>query len=401
MSRGMWIGVILLSVVFIGIALIDAGTKRPIDWSESYRYQDKIPFGSYVFRQELPNILADNRTYTDFSESFYELLTDKKTDSSENSAIIGIDSYWYLSNQDIDKVLDYVGEGGEVFLSAKEHSEALLDTLGLKQSVLDYARFRPHPNRIYYTLGSDTSRIWMNKVELFVVFSKLNPENCTILGSLVSRGKEMPNFIRVKWGKGFIYLHTLPAAFSNYYLLQEQSYDYASKAINVVKSERLWLLDKGGNSGEALTPLRVILQKPGFAQAWYLLLIGLLLFMLFRSKREQRPVPVIIPEPNKSIEFAQTIGSLYYENGTPGNIIQKKIEYFLFDIRNNYQLDTWKLDDERFVNQLARKAGVNIEETRSLLELIIASRNKQNASLEDVKLINQRIEDFKQQANFI
>lgn len=401
MSRGMWIGVILLSVVFIGIALIDAGTKRPIDWSESYRYQDKIPFGSYVFRQELPNILADNRTYTDFSESFYELLTDKKTDSSENSAIIGIDSYWYLSNQDIDKVLDYVGEGGEVFLSAKEHSEALLDTLGLKQSVLDYARFRPHPNRIYYTLGSDTSRIWMNKVELFVVFSKLNPENCTILGSLVSRGKEMPNFIRVKWGKGFIYLHTLPAAFSNYYLLQEQSYDYASKAINVVNSERLWLLDKGGNSGEALTPLRVILQKPGFAQAWYLLLIGLLLFMLFRSKREQRPVPVIIPEPNKSIEFAQTIGSLYYENGTPGNIIQKKIEYFLFDIRNNYQLDTWKLDDERFVNQLARKAGVNIEETRSLLELIIASRNKQNASLEDVKLINQRIEDFKQQANFI
>ena len=401
MSRGMWIGVILLSVVFIGIALIDAGTKRPIDWSESYRYQDKIPFGSYVFRQELPNILADNRTYTDFSESFYELLTDKKTDSSENSAIIGIDSYWYLSNQDIDKVLDYVGEGGEVFLSAKEHSEALLDTLGLQQSVLDYARFRPHPNRIYYTLGSDTSRIWMNKVELFVVFSKLNPENCTILGSLVSRGKEMPNFIRVKWGKGFIYLHTLPAAFSNYYLLQEQSYDYASKAINVVKSERLWLLDKGGNSGEALTPLRVILQKPGFAQAWYLLLIGLLLFMLFRSKREQRPVPVIIPEPNKSKEFAQTIGSLYYENGTPGNIIQKKIEYFLFDIRNNYQLDTWKLDDERFVNQLARKAGVNIEETRSLLELIIASRNKQNASLEDVKLINQRIEDFKQQANFI
>lgn len=401
MSRGMWIGVILLSVVFIGIALIDAGTKRPIDWSESYRYQDKIPFGTYVFRQELPNILADKRTYTDFSESFYELLTDKKTDSSENSAIIGIDSYSYLSNQDIHKVLDYVGEGGEVFLSSKEHSEALLDTLGLQQSVLDYARFRPHPNRIYYTLGSDTSRIWMNKVDVFVVFSKLNPENSTILGSLVSRGKEMPNFLRVKWGKGFIYLHTLPAAFSNYYLLQEQSYDYASKAINVVKSERLWLLDKGGNSGEALTPLRVILQKPGFAQAWYLLLIGLLLFMLFRSKREQRPVPVIIPEPNKSKEFAQTIGSLYYENGTPGNIIQKKIEYFLFDIRNNYQLDTWKLDDERFVKQLARKAGVNIEETRSLLHLIITSRNKQNTSLGDVKLINQKIENFKQKANFI
>lgn len=401
MSRAMWIGVILLSVVFIGIALIDAGTKRPIDWSESYRYQDKIPFGTYVFRQELPNILADNRAYMDFSESFYELLTDKKTDSSENSAIIGIDVYSYLSNQDIDKVLDYVGEGGEVFLSAKEHSEALLDTLGLQQSELDYARFRPHPNRVYYTLGSDTSRLWMSKVNVFVVFSKLNPENSTILGSLVSQGKEMPNFLRVKWGKGFIYLHTLPAAFSNYYLLQEQSYDYASKAINVVNSERVWLVDKGGNSSEALTPLRVILQKPGFAQAWYLLLIGLLLFMLFRSKREQRSVPVIIPEPNKSKEFAQTIGNLYYENGTPGNIIQKKIEYFLFDIRNNYQLDTWKLDDERFVNQLARKAGVNIEETRSLLQLIIASRNKHNASLEDVKLINQKIEDFKQQANFI
>lgn len=401
MSRGMWVGIILLLAVFVGIALIDAGAKRPIDWRETYKFQDKIPFGSYVFREELPNILTESRTFRNFGESVYEFLSEKKKDKPENSAIIAIQEYSDKSEQDIKKILDYAENGGEIFLSSKGHPKALLDTLGLQQSILDYAKFRPYPNNVFYTLGKDTSRLVMDKVNVFIIFSKLNPKNTTILGSIVSRGRALPNFIKIKWGKGFLYLHNIPAAFSNYYMLQEDSYNYASKALQVVKGQRVWLADEGANVLQANTPLRVILQNPGFAQAWYLLLFGLLLFMIFRSKREQRPVPVILPEANKSKEFAQTIGNLYYENGTPGNIIQKKIEYFLFDIRNNFQLDTLKLDDDRFIAQLARKGGVDTEETRALLNLIIAFRNKSNASLEDVKLINQKIEDFKHKANFI
>jgi hypothetical protein len=314
-----------------------------------------------------------------------------------------VDIYEFHSTYDYDTevILDYVENGGEVFMSGKSFSDEFLDTLGLYFELLDYAKFRPTPGSVFYTLGTDTTKVFLDKVTNFPAFTKLNPENTTILGYINARGRALPNFIKISRGKGAIYLHLVPAVFGNYYMLQEKSYNYVSKAINVVKSKDIWLSDYGYKWDEPRTPLRVILKNPGFAQSWYLLLIGLILLLLFKSKREQRAVPVLLPELNKSKEFAQTIGNLYYENGAPGNIIQKKIEYFLFDIRNNYQLDTLSLYDERFIKQLSSKAGIDIQETQQLLELINMYRHKKNASIEDVKIINQKIEDFKQKANFI
>jgi hypothetical protein len=82
MSKNTWLGLLLLIVVFVGIALIDAGAKKPIDWRESYLFRDKIPFGTFVFREEIPKILCDNRTFTDFGESIYELMVDRDSTDS-------------------------------------------------------------------------------------------------------------------------------------------------------------------------------------------------------------------------------------------------------------------------------------------------------------------------------
>lgn len=401
MSRGVWFGIGLLVFVFLGIVLIDAGAKRPINWKESYLFKDKIPFGTYVFREELPNILSKDRTYTDTGDSYYELFYTDDSLAQVNSALIDIYEYHDLQDEQVDALLFYVERGGEVFLSGKSFSEQFLDTLGLYYELLDYAKFKPYVQSVYYTLGNDTTKLYLDKVTNYPVFSKLNPQTTTILGYLNSRGRALPNFVKVNYGKGSLYLHMVPAVFGNYYMLQEKSYNYASKVINVLKSQDVWLYDYAYSWEAPRTPLRVILSKPGFAEAWYLLLIGLILLLFFKSKREQRAIPVIIPEPNKSKEFAQAIGNLYYENGTPGNIIQKKIEYFLFDIRNNYQLDTLKLDDDRMQKQLSSKSGVNLEEIKHLLSNVEIFKNKKDASIQDVKNINQMIEEFKQKANLI
>ena len=401
MSKNTWLGLLLLLVVFVGIALIDAGSKKPIDWRESYLFKDKIPFGTYVFREEIPHILSEERTFTNFGESIYELMINRDSTEEVHSAIVDISEFHSTYDYDTEVILDYVENGGEVFMSGKSFSDEFLDTLDLYFELLDYAKFRPTPKSVFYTLGTDTTKVFLDKVTNFPAFTKLNPDNTTILGYINARGRALPNFIKVSRGKGALYLNLVPAFFGNYYMLQEESYNYVSKAINVLKSKDIWLSDYGYNWEQPRTPLRVILKNPGFAQAWYLLLTGLILLLLFKSKREQRAVPVLLPEPNKSKEFAQTIGNLYYENGAPGNIIQKKIEYFLFDIRNNYQLDTLNLHDERFIKQLSSKAGIDIQETKQLLELIDMYRHKSNASIQDVKIINQKIEDFKQKANFI
>lgn len=288
---------------------------------------------------------------------------------------------------------------GEVFLSAKYFNIVFLDSLGLYVEGLDYERFSPSPERVFYTLGSDTTKFKFEKQTEFQIFSKLNPRNTTILGYLHARGRALPNFVQTRVGKGNVYVHLMPETFANYYLLQEQTYGYASSVLNIVQSKEVLLSDIYFDFLPPRTPLRVILSKPGFYQAWYLLLIGLLALLLFKSKREQRAVKVIKPEPNLSKEFAETIGNMYYENGDPANIIHKKIDYFLFAIRSLFHLDTMELLDEKFIKQLSLKAGVELDETKHLMHTLEKYRKRKHHQVDDVKIINSLIEDYKLKAN--
>ncbi|HMR17869.1 MAG TPA: DUF4350 domain-containing protein [Sphingobacterium sp.] len=401
MKRNVIVWIVLLFCVVVGIAIIDAGVTRPINWQKTYNIRDKIPFGTFVLHEELPDIMGPGRQYRDFGDTFYEEI--ERLDSAENygAALIEIDSYMGFGEEELDKVLHYVTQGGEVFLSAMYYNPNLLDTLGIQIEAIDYQRFQPTPNRITYTLGEDTTRIKLDKNEEYYIFSKLDPKTCTVLGHLHSRGRALPNFVRIAVGKGYIYLHCLPEIFTNYHILEKDRYRYVTQALNVIRNKEVLFSDLYYTWEQPRTPLRVILAKPGLAQAWYLLLVGLLLLLVFKSKREQRAVKVVRPEANMSKEFAQTIGNMYYENGHPANIIHKKIDYFLFAIRSLYHLDTMELLDEKFIRQLALKTGIETEETRQFMQLLEHYRKTKNHHIDDVKLVNNYIEDYKQKAEII
>lgn len=390
-------------LVIAGIAIIDAGAKRPVNWSRTFDIRDKIPYGLFVLRTELPNILGKERTYKDYGETIYEIVSVFDSLNTYDASLIEISPFGYMDEGDTKKLISFVKNGGEVFLSTDDgFGESLLDTLGIETEQLRYRVFYPTDKNITYSLGNSPDRVKFDKVQQFWVFSKLNAETCTIMGNLHSRGRAIPNFIKVSLGKGHLYLHTLPEVFANYHMLQEEErYHYAATALNVLNNEKVWFYDSYFEWEKPKTPLRVILTQPGFNQAWYLLLVALLLLLVFKSKREQRAVKVVLPEPNLSKEFAKTIGNLYYENGTPDNIVLKKIEYFLFAIRSWYQLDTLDIMNDKFIKQLSLKSAVDIEQTRSLMEMIEKYRQSKDFTLDDVKIVNHYIEDFKQKANII
>ncbi|WP_079645663.1 DUF4350 domain-containing protein [Sphingobacterium nematocida] len=401
MKKSILIGLSLLFVVALGIAIIDAGAKRPIDWSKSYNFRDKIPYGLFVFRSELPQILGSERSYSDFGESMYELIA--QLDSMQDYRRSILDIYPNIGYDQVDAkvVLSYIREGGEVFLSGEYLGEQLLDTLGIQVETLRETLFMPTDKNISYSLEGDTSRIHLAKAMGFRVFSKLDAKTCTILGQLHARGRAIPNFVRVSLGKGTLYLHLLPEVFTNYHLLQKGGYEYASKAVQAIQGDKVVLSDYYFESEQSRTPLRVILTNPGFYQAWYLLLFGLLVLFVFKSKREQRAVKIVKPEQNLSKEFAKTIGTLYYENGHPGNIIHKKIDYFLYTIRSNYQVETMNLLDEKFLRVLSLKTAVSVEETTALFSFIHECKSRNDFTIEEVKKVNRRIEEFKSKANII
>lgn len=390
-------GVILLGAVLLLIGVIDITSKKPIIWDRTFDAKDKNPFGAYVLRQELKHII-DQRS-VDVRRPLYEYL-----DSTKGTAmnLLFYTSYFSLGEAAKNKLLTYVARGGKAMIIAETIDYNLLDSLDIKvQNFYGYKKGVEIKSHLSVKLTNDNTKIHYRKSDLSAVFSKL-PKNTTILGGITYQDYLLPNFVEVKVGKGRLYLHLTPDLFGNYYLLNSASqYAYAAKSLSYLNDKPIAWYDFKANRDQHRTPLRVLLTSTGLRQAWYVLLGGLILLLVFKSKREQRAVAIIKPEQNLSKEFCETIATLYYENGTPGNMVDKKIDYFLHDLRTRFHMDTLSLEENGFCEELAERSGVPLADIQHLIGLIIRMQRIQQHDLTGLRQINEIIEDFKHKAKMI
>ncbi|MDM1296767.1 DUF4350 domain-containing protein [Sphingobacterium sp. N143] len=389
-------GLILLGVVLLLIGVIDMTSRKPIIWERTFDAKDKNPFGAYVFRQELKYM---GQQVTDIKRPLYEYLDSVK---NTNTNLLFYTSYFSFGEAAEDKLLDYISKGGKAMIIAEDIDYYLLDSLSIKTyNFYGYKQGADIKKQLRVRLMNENNKIHYGKSDLNVVFEKL-PKNATILGGITYQDFSLPNFVEVRIGKGMLYLHLTPDLFANYYLLNSASqYAYVAKSLSHLNDKPLAWYDFNANIDQYKTPLRVLLTHDGLRQAWYLLLGGLVLLLVFRSKREQRAVEIVKPEPNLSKEFCETIATLYYENGTPGNMVAKKIDYFLHDLRNRFHIDTLELKEEGFCADLAERSGVPLAETEHVIKLIARMQQAKQHDLTDLKQVNENIEDFKHKAKMI
>jgi len=394
------LGLTLLGLTLLAIGIIDVTRVQPIDWAQTYDQRDKIPYGLYVTHAELPGILGPETQMETFHENRYpeirDLLADRK-----GTSLVYIESYFGASNAVRDELLSFAEGGGEVFVSANTF-HSLIDTLGVKLSYHYPQTFGQAVDRSDRPFAlNDGTAAYYNELEYPGLFYGLDSSRMKIIGSYeVGDGKWVPNFIEVRHGKGRFLLHLEPLMFTNYYMLREENYRYAAAALKLLQNKKLLWYDGHYRFQAPRTPLRVLLLNDGLRQAWYVLLFGLLLFLLFKSKRESRAVRVLRPEPNLSREFARTIASLYYESGSPGNLVHKKIEYFRYDLRTHYRLDILQMEqDADFADRLAMLSGTERTDCRRLVALLNECRKRRSFTDRELKDIDRTIEDFKRKAN--
>ena len=223
-------------------------------------------------------------------------------------------------------------------------------------------------------------------------FSKIDTLNTTVLGYQNGDSTRI-NFIKVNYKTGTFYLHTQPVAFTNFHLLKGNHHEYAEKILSYIpKGKVFWCIKD--QTGEVISdsPMRYILSQPALKWAWYIFLIGIVVFIFFNAKRKQRIVPIIKPFANTTIDFTKTIGNLYYQEGDHNNLIDKKIIYFLEKIRTEYLIDTTKLDDD-FIKKLHHKSGKELTDIQNVVSLIKQYRKNNYLSIEDDLLkINNAVE---------
>ncbi|QNE40332.1 DUF4350 domain-containing protein [Hymenobacter sp. NBH84] len=432
-----------LVALFVGYVALEYYRPKPIDWTPTFRNQDKIPYGTYVLYQTLPEVLGArvqpvrlpiyNQLADDYADpaEANELETDEleaeelemeepKADTAalpapivaapltalplaERSQYVFIHSEFNVSRPDLHTLLRYVARGNTVFIAANEFSRVLRDTLHfstrtfLAQDTLGNAL--PSDSVTLRLLAPTLRRAAgpQFRYPLLNASTRLLNDSLGQLQPLAVDARNRPVLARCAYGHGYFYLSSVPMAFTNYFVLRPQTSDFAYAALSYLPAGRTTLWDeyqKQGREGQQ-SLLRVLLAHDSLRVAYYLFCVGVLLFMVFEARRRQRIIPVLRPLPNTTLLFTRTVASLYRQGSNHALIAEKKIDLFLDYVRTRFQEPTSDLNDEAFRERVAQKAGVPRPQVDALLRRINFIRTAPAVSDQELLRLSKELQQFK------
>ncbi|MFD2932502.1 DUF4350 domain-containing protein [Spirosoma flavum] len=383
---------ILLATV-TAYVLFEYYRPKPIDWRPTYENNDKIPFGTEALFELLPDMMQPSAIKM-VRLPVYNFLTETKLPTRSNYILIC--HSFKADGNDLKQLLAYVRRGNNAFISAYDLPDSLGKVIGFKADVKD-------PTKADSTLRQNFTNPPLQKATGYNFFhddgrnflAVRKPQNTSVLAR---NARKEPVFIRVHYGKGQFFIHNLPLAFTNYYVLDQKTSDYAFKALSYLPAlPTYWdeFQKQGRFDEDQQSIFRYIRSQPALNWAYYLVAFGLLFYTIFAGKRTQRIIPIVAPPKNTSLDFVKTVGRMYFQQGNHDNLARKKIQYFLADVREQFGLNTAILDKE-FADTLARKSGASKEETDELVQLLRNAQKSISLSEIDLLALNRAMEKFKQ-----
>lgn len=393
---GLLVVLVLLTILFL---------RKPstrFDWSPSYEAQSKQPYGTHVMEALL-------RGY--FPGKGFEVLNDSvkgnlPSKSAENANYVFIGEALFLDSLDADALLKFVENGNTAFISSRT----------IPYDLMFYVYY-DECNDIYWedysTIDDSTVQLNVSNKKLkapqdfeysFYYRNKIRPYEWSYIEgyyfcdgefNLMELGRmndTLINFAKVKYGEGTFYLHTVPLAFTNFHMLDSTHLQYANRVFSYLPPGKIYW-DEYSKTFESVgrrrnnsdynrqisreSPVQYLLSQPPLAWAWYLLLAMGVLFLLFRTKRRQRTIPVLESNANTSLEFVSTIGRLYFLQNSHRKLALQKMKLFQNFVRERYHLRGHELDAE-FIAKLIAKSGVPL----ALVDrILLMHRNISNSRL--------------------
>ncbi|MBT8254933.1 MAG: DUF4350 domain-containing protein [Bacteroidia bacterium] len=384
--------VLVFGAVLLLLILSEVLRPRPVNWRPSYTSIDKIPFGSYVLFEELQGLFKES-TIEKVTRDPYEFLLDSTY--MPNSAYIFLNNSLFFDERQVDALLKYVSEGNSAFIAANNYGYILEDSLGLHlETNYQLLEESIHPDFFNSEFKMDSLPRFQRGIYK-TTFNDIDTLQTTALGYFNSKEERLDelNFVAMEVGEGKLFFHSLPEAFTNYYMLNGNE-RYVAQVLSYLDADTIYW-DSYLKSGRKVisSPMRFVLSQSQLRWFYYLTLTGLILLVLFKAKREQRVIQVVKPLENTSIEFTRTIGDLYFQHKDFTNIISKKITYFMEVVRSKYYLNTQELNDA-FITKLAQKSGNDQEKTRTLIDYIKHLKTKSFHTEADLVEFNKKTQDF-------
>lgn len=395
-NSAVWIiaSAILLVVLFYMFFM-----SSPIyNWSESYSDSDELPYGSSVFKGLVERRTADDLFYT-FKDSIERSIDIDTLPEASNYVVIGRELY--LDSAETDFLMQFVRNGHNAFIYSRYFTGSLIDTL--MQVEYEYDWYENISDERPLNALTDTS-ITLNLYAGKEVFE--HPVACTYVRDNTPlyrswmhfreniKGREFEeievlgyfngyyaNYVRIPYGKGYFYLHSTPLAFTNYHLLNEENFNYVNNSIAWMGDGAVLWDDYNRNfqwegAGNASAPgyehddgpLAFILSERSLRWAWFILLGIGLLYLLFGARRRQRPIKVVHGLSNTSVDFAETIGTMFRMEKDHRKLTRLKMRLFKAHIRERYKLRVPAEGEplEPYLERLSERSHVPLEELKNI-----------------------------------
>ncbi|HEY6505464.1 MAG TPA: DUF4350 domain-containing protein [Chitinophagaceae bacterium] len=398
---------IILAAAIVLIFTGDNEKKRVLDERISFRKKDKIPYGTYVAYEGLKSLFPGAAVSTNSNSPGN---WDSLSNYDDRQALIVVSPVFYADDFEMKKIVRFVENGNDVFISAAFVSEEVKAVMNCGISYMDiydvFSGKKAEEDTLQVALANPPFHRSYNYSypgkKLDCHFFKIDSSITTVLGN---NQEGNTNFIHLKAGKGNLFFHLAPMAFTNYFLLRDRNMGYYEDVLSVISPTTrtiVWdeyfltkrdMSDDRSNQRDGKGWLSALLSYPALKWALLVAIITLLLYVLLEMRRKQRFIPVITKPRNDSLDFVKTIGRLYYDKGDHKNLCRKMSAYFLEHVRNRYKLSTVEMNED-FIKNLQFKTGADELELRSIVFFIKDLETMPAVSEHQLAYFHKQLESF-------
>lgn len=433
-------------VLFVLFCLLQVNLPKKFVWSPTFSHVDKQPFGCFVFDSVLTQSLPNGYHVT--KKTFFQL--DQEHAKEKISVLMVVDQQ-DLKQLDVKYLCNIARRGGKVMVVAsssfddgrnadtvvvdelertfnvriedgtyfslrgilaglKAHDNDMYDTIYWNNRETMYAAqsYRmfynmvggtlfvdsvPKVKRLAYTLSTAGYDYKLDSLYVgdFTRFDTIVDEKERIERIDTFAIKKIPTAVSVPYGKGEVIFVSSPLLFTNYGMLEGNTFVYIFRLMSYLADLPVYRTEAYVKTDAMLvaeqSPFREFIKRPPLRWALYLALLGVVLFMIFTARRRQRVIPIMSKPANRSLEFIQLIGTLYYQRKDHVDLVRKKFKLFAEELRKTAGVDISDVNtDDREYLLLAEKTGMNSDRLKKVIRQIrLVLHSEGNISVEEMR----------------
>lgn len=433
-------------VLFVLFCLLQVNLPKKFVWSPTFSHVDKQPFGCFVFDSVLTQSLPNGYHVT--KKTFFQL--DQEHAKEKISVLMVVDQQ-NLKQLDVKYLCNIARRGGKVMVVAsssfddgrnadtvvvdelertfkvrieggtyfslrgilsglKAHDNDMYDTIYWNNRETMYAAQPykmfynmvggtlfvdsvPKVKRLAYTLSTAGYDYKHDSLYVgdFTSFDTIVDEKERIERIDTFAIKKVPTAVSVPYGKGEVIFVSSPLLFTNYGMLEGNTSVYIFRLMSYLADLPVYRTEAYVKTDAMLvaeqSPFREFIKRPPLRWALYLALLGVVLFMIFTARRRQRVIPIMSKPANRSLEFIQLIGTLYYQRKDHVDLVRKKFKLFAEELRKTAGVDISDVNtDDREYQLLAEKTGMNSDRLKKVIRQIrLVLHSEGNISVEEMR----------------